>query len=270
MWMPILSTLGHRRSRRPSVRRNPVPTRLSIEALEDRSVPSFLAPVTSTGGGNSLTVADFNHDGRDDVAVISGLKSVSVSLSKGDGTFEAPTTLEATKGDYLLVNLYAGDINGDGFLDITAYGYSRKYQVVDNCVPTMYYGCDYTGTLYTNQWLGKGDGSFGPLTSTVTPNFIRPYLWPTSPFNPDSAIADFNHDGTSDDYATLGKNGKVAVSLRNADGTYQPPLTYAAGPNPGSIAAGDFNGDGWIDLVVVNGLSSGKHKLTVLLNDGSW
>lgn len=62
----------------------------------------------------------------------------------------------------------------------------------------------------------------------------------------------------------------ITVELNNGDGTYQAPLSYPAGRNPGSIASGDFDGDGWVDLVVVNSLSSGKPTLSVLLNDANW
>src|SRR5439155_784660 len=71
------------------------------------------------------------------------------------------------------------------------------------------------------------------------------------------AFADFNHDGLGDQatltyYSSL--DDLVSVSLRNADGTYQPAQTYAAGPGPFSLAAGDFNGDGRTDLIVVNSI----------------
>jgi hypothetical protein len=53
--------------------------------------------------------------------------------------------------------------------------------------------------------------------------------------------------------------------------TFQSPLSFVTGGSSGgSIAAGDFNGDGWTDLVVVNGLSSSKTSLTLLLNDQLW
>jgi hypothetical protein len=53
----------------------------------------------------------------------------------------------------------------------------------------------------------------------------------------------------------------VSVALRNTDSTFQPTQTYAAGSNPGSIAAGDLNGDGWIDIVLVNALSTDHFTL---------
>jgi hypothetical protein len=215
-----------------------------------------------------LTLADFNHDGRADMVVISGSQSVSVSLSRGDGTFQQATTLQAGKGPYLLANLYAIDVNGDGHLDITGYGYSLKYQ--QSC--SMNWGCSSSGTLYTNRWLGKGDGTFGKVTTASTRNYSYPGPWPKAPFNWTDLYSDFNRDGI-DDYAALRPLPGpeiVIVVLLNADGTEQPAQEFAAGPNLSSIAAGDVNGDGWIDLVVVNSLSSGSPTVSVLFNDGNW
>jgi hypothetical protein len=266
MRFPTLSRLWRSPSSHPPNRRKPLSTRLQLEALEDRSLLSFVAPVTSAGGGYSVAVGDFNHDGRDDVVVIRSATSVSVSLSKGDGSFQPPMSLTGAKGPLMFV--YATDVNADGLLDIAAYGFSRKYQLV-GC--NVYYGyCEYSGTEYDNVWLGQGDGTFGQVSTTTHQKATRLGSWPTSPLNSQYVYADFNHDGVSD-IAALDKNtGTVLVYLGNADGTQQPPQTYAAGPNPGSIAAGDFNGDGWIDVVVVDSLSSGNPKLSVLLNNGSW
>ena len=45
---------------------------LTLEALEDRTVPSFLPPATFPVGVDprAVTVADFNHDGKPDLAVV--------------------------------------------------------------------------------------------------------------------------------------------------------------------------------------------------------
>jgi hypothetical protein len=53
--------------------------------------------------------------------------------------------------------------------------------------------------------------------------------------------------------------------LGNGDGTFQAAIEYAAGSNPDAIAAGDFNGDGKLDLAVAN--FSGDN-VTILLGKG--
>ena len=57
----------------------------------------------------------------------------------------------------------------------------------------------------------------------------------------------------------------VAILLNHGHGTFAPPEELAAGSQPRGIAAGDLNGDGKVDLVVVNG---GSNDLSILLNSG--
>ena len=54
--------------------------------------------------------------------------------------------------------------------------------------------------------------------------------------------------------------------LSNGDGTFQPQVTYAVGSFPLGIVAGDFNGDGRLDLAVANDNYNGS--VSVLLGNG--
>src|SRR5262245_16070406 len=67
-----------------AARRNPVASRLTLEALEDRTVPSFV-PLTSYTGSTLQAVGDFNHDRRPDLVVTAGVR-----LANADGSFRAP------------------------------------------------------------------------------------------------------------------------------------------------------------------------------------
>ena len=59
--------------------------------------------------------------------------------------------------------------------------------------------------------------------------------------------------------------GTVSVLLGNGDGTFQPQVTYAVGPVPDAIVAGDFTGNGHLDLAVAN---SGDDTVSVSLGNG--
>ena len=67
--------------------------------------------------------------------------------------------------------------------------------------------------------------------------------------------ADFNNDGTLD-VATANSNigpANVSVLLGGANGTFGPAIDYPADYAPISIAVGDFDDDGNLDLAMVNG-----------------
>ncbi len=77
------------------------------------------------------------------------------------------------------------------------------------------------------------------------------------------AVGDFNRDGKQDIVLTEDINSEVAVLLGNGDGTFQPGVYYALGEGPSSVRVADFNGDGYLDLVVAGGQSIG-----ILLGNG--
>ncbi len=78
---------------------------------------------------------------------------------------------------------------------------------------------------------------------------------------------DLNGDGKPDLALTtnLDSFGLVAVLIGNGDGTFQPQTTYQEGFAIYSLAAGDFNSDGLVDLVVT---SSQDGTVFILAGDG--
>lgn len=194
---------------------------------------------------DSVVVGDFNGDGRLDLAVAnSGSGDVSILLGRGDGTFQSPVHYAAGQGPDSQVAV--GDFNGDGELDL----------VVSN-----------SGSNNVSVLLGNGDGSFRATTSYDVGR------------NPSSvAVADVNGDGKLD-LVVSNQNcshsggpcaqGTVSVLLGNGDGTFQPHKDFAAGRVPNWVAVGDFNGDGKLDLAVVNGQGNGgPSTVSILLGNG--
>jgi FG-GAP-like repeat/Abnormal spindle-like microcephaly-assoc'd, ASPM-SPD-2-Hydin len=97
----------------------------------------------------------------------------------------------------------------------------------------------------------------------------------TFPLQPGSepfaaAPGDFNHDGKLDtvlvDFFTV--PGNVAVLLGNGDGTFRSPVYYSVENEPRSVAVGDFNRDGNLDLAVSGETSPGNGCISVLFGNG--
>ena len=57
----------------------------------------------------------------------------------------------------------------------------------------------------------------------------------------------------------------AAVFALTASAGFMPPVTYAVGSSPRSVAVGDFNGDGFPDLAVTN---YGDDTVSILLGKG--
>ena len=72
--------------------------------------------------------------------------------------------------------------------------------------------------------------------------------------------ADLNADGRPD-LAGAGANA-VSVMLGNGDGTFRPKTDFPVGTQTQAVAAGDFNSDATVDLVVT--LDSPQFNLALL------
>lgn len=176
-------------------------------------------PGTSVSGGASA-VADFNGDGKADVLQL-GTGTLLVLLGNGDGTFQPAIRTASGAG---LTAVAAVDLNGDGKADVVGIYSTFLFVYISNGDGTFKAGVPYN--------LGM-DVTGGVLT-----------------------LGDFNGDGKTDVAVTLGGlygiNGDEIVLLGNGDGTFQAPkvsLSPYSAFNP-SVAAGDFNGDGKLDLAV--------------------
>jgi hypothetical protein len=210
----------------------------------------------SGGYGVSLSTwvaADFNGDGKLDLASFSNLNTANVviQLGNGDGTFQPPLTYSTDpfSSGPLSGQIAVGDFNGDGKLDLA---------VSNNCLGY----CPTNSTI--SILLGNGDGTFqAPITTPAN-----------NPWN--MAVGDFNGDGKLDLVVTsydaggtiplLGPDVPISVYLGNGDGTFQAGATYDV--SAFSIVAGDFNGDGKLDLVYLTGQAGGSEQLVFLEGDG--
>ena len=205
---------------------------------------SFIEPLSSwvTPGSADqaygVAVADFNGDGKPDVAFLqttSGVAYVSVMLGNGNGTFSAPVNVFTFPANDYSQGILARDFNGDGKMDI-AFTAPQLNQIV--VLP------------------GNGNGTFG--TPIVTSTTLAPSFMQT---------ADVNGDGKLDVVIVDQSNNMVSVLFGKGDGTFQGEADYVlGGTNPQDLAVADVNGDGHPDIVVGD---YDSETVNILLNDGT-
>ena len=116
--------------------------------------------------------------------------------------------------------------------------------------------------------------SFETLEARQLLSFIPATSFPVGT-NPQAvATADFNNDGRLDlatsNYDQTTGDGTLSVLLGTGDGSFQPAQTSATGLYPLSLAAGDFNADGKLDLATANYDDSftGDDDVSILLGKG--
>ena len=269
-----------------------------FEVTPSSSTIALNTPIGLAAGSGPLSVAvgDFNGDGKLDLAVTNGSSNnVSILLGNGDGSFQThvdyPTGAQPT-------SVEVGDFNGDGKLDLAitnqncalvpcgpgslsillGKGDGTFEPAVNYATGSAPYGvavADFNRdgkqdlvVANSNEsdisvLLGNGDGTFQTEVKYNTGSIPNPA---------GVAVGDFNGDGHLDlavaDFACPGGAagcGSVSVLLGNGDGTFKAAVNYAAGAQPISIAVGDFNRDGKLDLAVANNSNS---SVSVLLGNG--
>ena len=211
----------------------------TVSILAGNGSGSFATAVNHATGTRpaALAIGDFDGDGKPDLASANYLDtSVSILLNSGAcfancGTFGSATNFGGSGGG---TSVAAGDFDRNGILDLAvANGTSNSVSVL----------------------LGSGGGSFGAASSH--PVGTSP-VW--------IATADFNRDGKLDIATANQTSDSVSVLLGVGVGGFGAAISFAAGTSPSgpqSLAVGDFNKDGGMDLAVTCATSK---EVAILLN----
>jgi hypothetical protein len=242
--------------------------------------PSFApgAPIP----GRALAVADFNKDGKSDLAVVrSG--GITILLGDGAGGFTAAPGLPVKTGDVPAV----ADFNGDGNTDLAVVSGSQELIVLlgngaggfavaaESPVKTgrLWAVADFDGDRTLDLLVGSGK-----LTILLGDGSGRFAAAPGSPFSSGSkylssiAVADFDGDGKSDLALGASEAKTISILRGKGDGRFgaATKIPLPAGYGVASLVVGDFNRDGKPDLVVATQYVGGGFlpRVTILLGNG--
>ncbi len=243
--------------------------------------------------GGEIASADFNRDGRFDLAAANSGGTVAVALNRGDGAFSPPSTVSFSHGVW---SIFAADVDLDGNTDLVASlpvdtaaeegsglsiawglgdgafeepqllaesgGVVRVADVNGDSLPDILVGA--SGGNGLRALLNLGDRAFGPpIDSPVTGE-----EWAQV----DLSVADMNGDGILDvvaaeipGYSERFSPGAVVVYRGTGQGAFETAHRETVSSYPTSIASADFDGDGRPDVAagfLLNG------SLLTLFQDG--
>src|SRR5579862_1476928 len=207
----------------------------------DQSSIRRLKSATTRTTPTSIAIADFNLDGKLDIAT-----GGSDLLGNGDGTFQGVRVEFATYAQAAPGPEVTGDFEKKGTQDVAQLATSGA-----------------GNTAVYNLFILGNNGS-GVLS------LLHTYTLP-GPANA-IATADFNGDGNLDLVVAGGtgtpQNWSYTILLGNGDGSFQSPVFYqqavASVIGPGSITVADFNKDHKPDLAI----GAGNQSVAVLLGNG--
>lgn len=255
------------------------------------------SPFAVGDGPHSIVDADFNRDGRGDLAVANeGSNDVSILLGDGAGGYRALAPVPVGDGP---LGIAVGDFNRDGRADLAVAnttsagisillgngsgGFSAAPGSPVPVAPSPWYvavgdlngdgdqdlavahaGVTQVGGVLVfgkelTILLGNGSGGFSQAPGSPMQLGLIPY---------GVAIADLNRDGKLDLAVAYQFSHTVWILLGNGDGTFTatPGPPVPPGSAPSWVAAEDLDGDGDVDLAVT---LKGNNTVAIFLGNGS-
>ncbi|MFQ5653144.1 MAG: FG-GAP-like repeat-containing protein [Planctomycetota bacterium] len=149
------------------------------------------------------------------------------------------------------ISVAAADFDGDQILDLVVADYDAS-----GC------NCATSGNTCIRVLLGSGNGTFHSPAAYCLPHGESPQHLIT---------ADFNGDGSPDvAVGADGSPGHITILLNDGTGSCSTHSDYQVTARVWDLAAGDFDGDGNIDLVATDyAAGDAEGRLSIAFGDGT-
>lgn len=223
----------------------------------------------------SVVAGDFNNDHHlDIVASTDGQASGCVFLGYGNGSFASalPFSIETFRDTQLIDT---GDWDQDGCLDLVTVNVFQSffsifrghcngtfenlaiYSTGNQSYPTSIAVADFNHDHYDDIVLTtSATNTITVLLNSRQGAFVKLTQYSTGANSSPNALAvdDFNHDNHSDIAVTNYRSSEIGIFFGNGDGTFEDQISYSTGTDssPNMIAVGDFDGDGALDILIVD------------------
>jgi sugar lactone lactonase YvrE/predicted Fe-Mo cluster-binding NifX family protein len=222
------------------------PAKTSLTATDFQAKQDF-----ATGSfPEYISIGDLDGDGRPDLVVansgsntFSVYRNTSSSGSIGAGSFAAKVDF-ATGSEPKSIAI--GDLDGDGRPDLVVANSGSN-------IVSVYRNTSSSGSISAGSFAAKVDFVTGSFPSSV-------------------AIDDLDGDGKLDLIVANAGSNTVSVFRNTASissivsGSFAAKVDFATGSFPRSVAIGDLDGDGKLDLIVAN---AGSNTVSVFRNTAS-
>jgi large repetitive protein len=234
--------------------------------LEHEGTPAYLtaATVFPWKSPTSVLAADIDADGDEDLVVTNWTSdiptSVNLMFNDGAGVFApiTPITLGPI-GESGATHAAAADVNNDGILDLVVADNTHNNLFADGSVWIL---------------VGKGGGAFEAPFAIKLPGLVPEHI----------GTGDFDGDGdidlavwaaepiTNRSFTLIDR--MVVIMLNDGRGGFTIDARHLIGTavwlwSSGTMAVGDFDQDGDLDLAATMGPEFSDAKLAVLINDGA-
>jgi hypothetical protein len=227
----------------------------------------FTTPYTTLTAGKfpiAVVAVDLNHDSVLDLAVANNvLYGVTIFLGKGDGFFGPGQHVPGVAG-IMATDLDTGHFNEDAHFDILVSHYDGVWMLAGDGAGgftlTTYLPLPWSDDVVVADMTGDGMDDVvaigeNAIVAQGHEDATFDVLW-TSPdlgyLRGRGDVADVNRDGRPDIVAMNTSGTGPRIFLNEGGGVYSSGTAYPVGVQPALVRSGDWNEDGWPDLIVVD------------------